>query len=131
MPPGDPHEKLRDVQMPDLDVSRCNLRVDWQTLRRMPLSGGVVFNFKALFTPLTEFRDEPYMPSLILKILNEGKENILKYKGTWHVEHVAKPALEEYERFQIEMVLVERDWEVQTLAEAPFFRGWERKWKTS
>jgi hypothetical protein len=108
-----------------------NLRVDWQTLRRLPLSGAVVFNFKALFTPITEFRNEPYIPSLILKILTEGKENIMKYKGTWHVEHVVKPTLEEYERFQIESELIEKDWQPETLPEAPFFRGWEQKWTTS
>lgn len=61
------------------------LRVDWQTLRRLPLSGAVAFNFKALFTSLTELRDEAYIPSLVLKVLNEGKESILRYKGTWHV----------------------------------------------
>ena len=76
MPPGAPHETFRSQQMPDLELERCYLRVDWQTLRRLPLSGAVVFNFKALFTPVTEFRDEPYVPALVLKILNEGKKNI-------------------------------------------------------
>ena len=56
MPPGDPHEQYREKQDPDLELDRLHLRVDWQTLRRMPLSGGIIFNFKALFTPITEFR---------------------------------------------------------------------------
>ncbi|GJC93337.1 mannosyl transferase [Colletotrichum higginsianum] len=123
--PGFAH---RECQDPDLRPEDVYLRVDWQTLRRLPLSGAVVFNFKALFTPLTEFKDEPYIPSLVLKVLNEGKENIIKYKGTWHVEHVAKPTLRAYEEHQVENGLIERDWDVHTLPEAPFFRGWERKW---
>lgn len=128
MPPGDPHEKYRDFQLPDLTLDRCHLRVDWQTLRRLPLSGAVVFNFKALFTPVTEFRDEPYIPSIILKVLHEGKENLMKYKNTWHVEHVVIPALKEYEKEQIEKGLVPKDWDVHTLDEAPYFPGWEEKW---
>lgn len=58
MPPGDPHEKYREEQDPTHTIDRCHLRVDWQTLRRLPLSGAVVFNFKGLFTPVEEFRGE-------------------------------------------------------------------------
>jgi hypothetical protein len=129
MPPGDPHEKLRDLQDPTHTVDRCRLRVDWQTLRRLPLSGAVVFNFKGLFTPVSEFRDEPYIPSLVLKVLREGKQSILEYKNTWHTEHVVIPALEAYEREQIEKGLMAKDWEHHTLEESPFFPGWEAKWK--
>jgi hypothetical protein len=128
MPPGDPHEAYRESQHASLTLPQCHLRVDWQTLRRLPLSGAVIFNFKALFTPVTDFRDEPYMPSLILKILNEGKESLMKYKNTWHVEHVVKPALEEWCREQVEKGWVKEGWEVETLVESPFFPGWEEKW---
>lgn len=128
MPPGDPHEEYRDFQSSDLTLARAHLRVDWQTLRRLPLSGAIVFNFKAVFTPVEEIRDEPYVPSLILKVLNEGKDSIMKYKNTWHVEHVVKPALEDYEREQIEKKLIEKDWEVRTLDDSPWFPGWREKW---
>ncbi|RMD43609.1 hypothetical protein DV735_g1550, partial [Chaetothyriales sp. CBS 134920] len=95
MPPGDPDEASREFQSADLTAERCHFRVDWQTLRRLPLSASMVFNFKALFTPVQEFRDEPYIPSILLKVLNEGNEAIIKYKNTWHVEHVVKPLLEQ------------------------------------
>ncbi|KAF6818877.1 hypothetical protein CMUS01_11823 [Colletotrichum musicola] len=131
LPVDDPGFAHRQVQDPDLTPVDVHLRVDWQTLRRLPLSGAVVFNFKALFTPLTEMANEPYIPSIVLKVLNEGKENILKYKGTWHVEHIAKPALEEYERRQVETGMIEKNWTPHTLAEAPFFPGWESKWAVS
>lgn len=128
MPPGDPHEILRQQQDPTHDISRANLRVDWQTLRRLPLSGAVVFNFKALFTPVEEFRNEPYVPSVLLKVLREGKKSLMEYKGTWHTEHVVVPALEQYEKEQIEKGLIEVGWEPQTLDEYPYFPGWEEKW---
>ncbi|KAL2064755.1 hypothetical protein VTL71DRAFT_3894 [Oculimacula yallundae] len=134
MPPGHPHLKMRDSQSPEVKIEDCHFRVDWQTLRRLPLSAGVVFNFKALFTPVTEFRDEPYIPALCVKILNEGKKNLMEYKGTWHTEHVVIPELEKYAREQVEKGLVkpeldgQEEWEVATLAESPYFPGWEEKW---
>ncbi|KAH7417247.1 hypothetical protein BKA64DRAFT_294737 [Cadophora sp. MPI-SDFR-AT-0126] len=134
MPPGHPHEALREIQNAELKIEECNLRVDWQTLRRLPLSAGIVFNFKALFTPVTEFRDEPYIPALLLKILKEGKKNLMEYKGTWHTEHVCIPKLEEYAAEQVAKGLVvpemegQEEWNVATLAESPYFPGWEEKW---
>lgn len=131
MPPGDPHAELRARQDPGHSVDDVMFRVDWQTLRRLPLSGAVVFNFKALFTPVREFREESYVPKLLLKVLKEGKRGLMEYKGTWHTEHVVVPALEEWSSEQEERGWVERDWEEQTLAESPFFPGWEEKWMRS
>ncbi|KAK8231770.1 hypothetical protein HDK77DRAFT_398693 [Phyllosticta capitalensis] len=128
MPDGDPHMAYRDIQDPSLDISRINLRVDWQTLRRLPLSGAIVFNFKAVFTPVAKFRHEPYVPSIVLKVVKEGKENLMKYKNTWHTEHVAIPALEAYEKEQVEKGLIPKDWEVHTLEQYPYFPGWEKQW---
>lgn len=101
------------------------MRVDWQTLRRLPLSGAVVFNFKALFTPVSSFKEEPCIPALLLlKILNEGKESIMRYKGVGHVENAVKPALAMYERHQVERGMVKSGWEPRTLDEYPFYPGW-------
>ncbi|EFY89869.1 hypothetical protein MAC_04078 [Metarhizium acridum CQMa 102] len=127
LPADHPDWSNRESQNESLCEEDIYLRVDWQTLRRLPLSGAIVFNFKALYTPLCEFADEPYIPSLVLKILIEGDEAIMKYKGTWHVEHVVKPALVKYEQAQLDMGLIEEGWVVQTLDESPFFPGWKRK----
>jgi Protein of unknown function (DUF3445) len=128
MPPGDPHEKHRFSQDPNLRLSDCYLRVDWQTLRRLPVSGAIVFNFKALFTPISEFRDEPGVPALVAKILKEGKKNLMEYKNTWHVEHVTLPHLELWAKEQEDKGIVERNWKVTTLDDDPWFKGWEEKW---
>ncbi|KAJ5032445.1 uncharacterized protein L3040_009050 [Drepanopeziza brunnea f. sp. 'multigermtubi'] len=134
VPPGHPHEALRETQDPALQIEECRLRVDWQTLRRLPLSAAVVFNFKALFTPVTDLRQEPYIPALLLTILREGKRSLMEYKGTWHTEHVCIPKLEEYAREQVAKGWVvpeiegQDEWNVATLAESPFFPGWEAKW---
>ena len=128
MPPGDPHEIHRLSQNPNLRLSECHFRVDWQTLRRLPLSAAIVFNFKALFTPVTEFRDEPGVPAILAKVLKEGKKNLMEYKSTWHVEHVVLPKMEEWSLEQKAHGLVDKDWEVTTLKDSPWFGGWEDKW---
>ncbi|KAI0477273.1 alpha-1,2-mannosyltransferase [Xylariaceae sp. FL0804] len=135
MPPGDPRSATRaTVQdpallLPDPDSnSRLHLRVDWQTLRRLPLSGAVVFNFKALFTPLSSLRSEPRVPALLLRVLRGGKPELMAYKGTWHVEHAAVPLLERLAGEQEAKGLVEPGWEPRTLDESPWFPGWEDKW---
>ncbi|KAJ7582590.1 hypothetical protein C8J56DRAFT_223647 [Mycena floridula] len=122
-----PEFATRLTQSPELDEGNIYLRVDWQTLRRFPRSRCIVFNFKALFTPLTEFRREPYIPALLLKILREGKKELLQYKGTFHIQHVAIPALERWAAEQEEEGVVPKGWKVRTLDESPFFPGWETK----
>ena len=120
-PPGPLTDALTST--PDPTIDRIHFRVDWQTLRRLPLSGAIVFNFKGLFTPVTEFRTEPYIPSLILKVAREGKENLKEYKHMEHTQACVVPAMEAYEREQVEGGLVERGWEERTLGESPFFPG--------
>ncbi|GLB35130.1 putative IMP dehydrogenase / GMP reductase domain containing protein [Lyophyllum shimeji] len=123
--PGDPHYKLRESQTHELRVEDVCLRVDWQTLRRLPRSRAIVFNFKALFTPVTHFREEPYIPKLVAKILREGRKPILEYKSTRHVEHRLLPALDLWAMEQEEKGWVPKDWKERTLDEDPYFPGWE------
>jgi len=128
MQPDHPHFELRQHQDPNLRLEDIYLRVDWQILRRLPRSQAVVFNYKALFTPLIEFRSEPYIPKLVAKIMREGKPSLMAYKGTWHIEHVVLPALDEWAKEQEEKGDVPKDWNPRTLDEDPFFPGWEKKW---
>ncbi|KAL4886157.1 hypothetical protein BJY04DRAFT_213690 [Aspergillus karnatakaensis] len=110
-------------------IEQCYLRVDWQTLRRLPLSGAIVFNFKAVFTPMVALREEPYVPALLYKQVTEGKRVITEPKVHGHLLPVVLVALERWKGEQVEKGLVERDWEVETLKESPFFPGWEDIWK--
>lgn len=114
----------RTEQKPDLDISEITLRVDHQTLRRLPKSRAIVFNFKPLFTPFTDFREEPFIPELLLKVLTEGKKSLMDYKGTVGVEHKVLPALREWAEEQKVKGWVPQDWKVRTLEEHPFYPGW-------
>jgi hypothetical protein len=110
-------------------VRDVRLRCDAQTLRRLPVSGAVVFNFKALFTPLEELREEPFVPALLGTVLRKGKRELVDYKCEEHVRRVAMEALDAWAAEQIEQGVVPPDWEVGTLDESPFFPGWEGKWR--
>ncbi|KAF2675563.1 hypothetical protein BT63DRAFT_445330 [Microthyrium microscopicum] len=125
--PTEPHPSIDELSMEEAR-SRIHFRVDWQTLRRMPVSGAIAFNFKGLFTPLEQFRLEPYVPALALKILKEGKDDLLVYKGVRRIEKVVVPVLEEFAREQVEKGIVPANWEVQTLNESPFYPGWKEMW---
>ncbi|KAF8636548.1 hypothetical protein AX17_003360 [Amanita inopinata Kibby_2008] len=123
--PGDADWSLRETQSPNLRIEDIFLRVDWQTLRRLPVTRAIVFNFKALFTPVTEFRKEPYIPRLLSKVLKEAKPSFLEYKSCRHIEHVMIPTLAEWAKEQEDKDWVPKDWKERTLNEDPFFPGWE------
>ena len=120
-----PEWKSHIQRDPNLQLSDLYLRVDWQTLRRMPQSRAIAFNFKAVFTPFTSFRQEPYIPKLLLKILTEGKRSIMEYKGTQRIEHKVIPALREWTKEQEEKGWVPKDWQERTLDDDPFYPGWK------
>lgn len=111
------------------DMEDCQLRVDFQTLRRLPLSGAVLFNFKVIFTPFVELRYEPYIPSLMRKQITDGKKELIAKKVPAQISSEVLHLLEEWEREQIETGIVPVDWEVQTLDESPFYPGWEGLWQ--
>lgn len=119
----------RHSETKSISIEQCYLRVDWQTLRRLPLSGAIVFNFKAVFTPMTELRAEPYVPALLYKQVTEGKRVITEPKVHRHLLGVVLGALEAWKGEQVERGVVERDWEEETLAESPFYPGWEDIWR--
>ncbi|KAF5324742.1 hypothetical protein D9611_004510 [Ephemerocybe angulata] len=121
----DPEYMEHKRENPNLRIEDVYLRIDWQTLRRLPQSKAILFNFKALFTPVTQLQEEPYIPQLILKVLKEGPASIKKYKGWSHLEHRLLPALEVYARDQVSRGLVPEGWQERTLDEQPFFPGWQ------
>ncbi|KAF8191266.1 hypothetical protein BJ912DRAFT_1022000 [Pholiota molesta] len=114
----DPKWSERQHQDPSLSIEDIYLRVDWQTLRRLPKSNAIVFNYKQL-------RGEPYIPRLLATVLKEGPEEMLRYKGVHHTIHVVLPALEGWAKEQEKDLGVPEDWTVRTLDEHPFYPGWK------
>jgi hypothetical protein len=113
----------------DVGIDQCWLRCDWQTLRRLPLSGAIVFNFKAIFTPMTELQDEPYIPSLLYKQLTARKPLLTEPKVHKHILPVVLSALQAWKETQIAAGAIPPNWVEETLPESPFYPGWEESWR--
>lgn len=127
--PNSPEYIAHKTLNPNLKVEDIHLRVDWQTLRRLPQSKAIVFNFKALFTPVTQFQDEPFIPQLVAKVLSSGKPAFKEYKGWGCLEHKLLPALNQWAEYQVAKGMIPKGWEERTLEDQPFYPGWRGKYK--
>ncbi|CAK7229524.1 hypothetical protein SBRCBS47491_007276 [Sporothrix bragantina] len=122
-------DETERVDNADVVIDDLHLRCDWQTLRRLPLTGAIVFNFKATFTPVAELRTEPFVPGLLHHVLSEGDPRLITPgKCMTNSREVVLPALKTWTEEQVASGLVPADWEPRTLDDSPFFPGWEAKW---
>lgn len=67
---------------PDLDAADMWFRVEWQTLRRLPLTGGILFTIRTYVEKLSHFmdRDQPLVQD-IAELVNKIPENVAEYKS--------------------------------------------------
>jgi hypothetical protein len=121
-------ENMQENDDAGVTLDKINLRVDFQTLRRLPLSGAIVFNFKVIFTPLEALREEPYIPSLSRKQLGEGNPRLIAKKASPRMKAIAMDALEIWEEEQVQQGMIPKSWVPETLEESPFYPGWEDDW---
>lgn len=67
-----------------VDIDQVRLRVELQTLTRLPKTGAVIFPFKTYMYPLKDIKDEGLGPQLVEAIEGLQKGNapgMFKYKG--------------------------------------------------
>lgn len=112
---------------PDLEESMrltepgsFNVRVERQTLRRLPKSQAIIFTNHPVYYSLDEMKDEPMVPSLLRKILYGGPGDIVKYKNFEFFRDHLSPYLDELIEKQIEKGLITEDQPVKTLPSYPF-----------
>jgi hypothetical protein len=65
-----------------MDAAEMWFRVEWQTLRRLPLTGGILFTIRTYVEKLSDFmeRDEPLVQD-IAELVNKIPENVAQYKS--------------------------------------------------
>lgn len=102
------------------DPGEFNVRVERQTLRRLPKSRAIIFTNHPCFYLLDEMKNEPMVPLLLRKILYEAPQQIIKYKN-WELtrDHLAG-YLDELIEQQIQNGLISREQPVKTLPTYPF-----------
>lgn len=67
---------------PEMDAADMWFRVEWQTLRRLPLTGGILFTIRTYVEKLSDFmeRDQPLVQD-IAELVNKIPENVAQYKS--------------------------------------------------
>ena len=67
---------------PDMDAGDMWFRVEWQTLRRLPITGGIVFTIRTYVEKLSDFmtRDKPLVQD-IAELVNKIPEDVAVYKS--------------------------------------------------
>lgn len=67
---------------PEMDISDMWFRVEWQTLRRLPISGGTLFTIRTYVEKMSDFmlRDYPVVHD-IADLINKIPEDVAQYKS--------------------------------------------------
>lgn len=116
--------KIYDIQpgetMPQVPVEKFVVRVERQTLRRLPKTQAIIFTNHPLFYSVDEMKDEPMVPSLLKNIIMEGPENIVKSKKFETVREQVVPYLDKLIERQINRKIITPGQPVRTLPSYPF-----------
>ncbi|CDR46249.1 CYFA0S22e01728g1_1 [Cyberlindnera fabianii] len=113
---------LKDGEKVDssIDERKFNVRVERQTLRRLPKSKAIIFTNHPVYYSIDEMKDEPLVPSLLKKIMYEGPEKIIKYKSFESFRDHILPYLDSLIKRQIDLGLITEDTPLKTLPTYPF-----------
>ncbi|TID19808.1 hypothetical protein CANINC_003691 [Pichia inconspicua] len=112
--------KARDKVDKDVLPTEFNVRVERQTLRRLPKTKAIIFTNHPVFYSIDEMKDEPLVPSLIRKIIFEAPEGICKYKNFESFRDHILPYLNSLVERQINLGLITEDTPLKTLPTYPF-----------
>ncbi|KAK9344219.1 hypothetical protein V1522DRAFT_185425 [Lipomyces starkeyi] len=104
----------------DTSYSKYNVRVCRQTLRRLPKSQAIIFSNHPIFYSIEEMKDEPFVPSMLKKVVLEGPEKILKYKGFEKCDQHLIPYLDRLIQRQIDLGIIQADDSPRTRPSYPF-----------
>ncbi|KAK6462105.1 hypothetical protein DFJ63DRAFT_286955 [Scheffersomyces coipomensis] len=109
-----------EANMKSTDPKEFNVRVERQTLRRLPKSQAIIFTNHPIFYSIEEMKDEPLIPSLIKKIIYEGPQDIIKYKNFESFRDHISDYLDGLIKRQIDLGLIKEDTPLKTLPTYPF-----------
>jgi hypothetical protein len=102
------------------DAKDFVVRVDRQSLRRLPRSKAIIFTNHPIMYSIDEMKDEPLVPSLMKKILFEGPPDIVKYKNFQVFRDHIEPYLQSLIDRQMDLGIITKDTPVKTLPTYPF-----------
>ncbi|KAJ3723415.1 hypothetical protein FB446DRAFT_665726 [Lentinula raphanica] len=75
-------------ERPLVAAENLRLRTERQTLRRLPLSGAIVFTIRTYLFPVEELAKEPGIPARMASAMRSWPEDVRRYKGNGLYEKV-------------------------------------------
>lgn len=106
--------------VPPIPFEKFTVRIERQTLRRLPKTNAIIFTNHPVFYTIDEMKDEPMIPSILKKVIQEAPEKIINYKNFKVVEPHIIPYLDKLIKRQIDMGLITEDQPVKTIPSYPF-----------
>lgn len=91
----------------DPPIEKINLRVERQTLHRLPRTGGVVFTIRTYQLPITELARHDHVPGKLASAVRSWTEQVGVYKGAYKYRDVLLKYLDDAHDEQIRRGLVE------------------------
>lgn len=122
------YSKLRELSEAEykeyvetIPFENFEIRTERQTLIKLPKTGAVIFANHPVYLNISkDLADVPVVPSIILKMLHESPEKIIKYKHFDLLrDHLQKPLEKLIER-QLELGLITKDTPIRTVPNFPF-----------
>ncbi|KAK9453101.1 hypothetical protein V1511DRAFT_505645 [Dipodascopsis uninucleata] len=104
----------------DIDFTKYNIRVCRQTLRRLPKSQAIIFSNHPIFYSIEEMKDEPFVPSILKKVIYEGPEKILKYKSFEKFDTHLMPYIDSLIQRQYDLGIIKPEDDIRTRPSYPF-----------
>ena len=87
-------------------VDKHHFRSERQTLRRLPISGAIVFTIRTYFEPLRKIAEEPGVPGRLASAIRSWGEDSARYKGREMFGEVVCGFLDGKHREQVERGVV-------------------------
>lgn len=81
------HSDLASMSEP-VDPSLIRLRVERQTLRRLPKTGAIIFTIRVYLTPLEQLVGEPDVPGRLASAIRSWPEDVARYLNSCVAFHV-------------------------------------------
>jgi hypothetical protein len=75
----------------DVDPACVRLRVERQTLRRLPRSGAIVFTIRVYLTTLEQLVQEPDVPGRLASAIRSWPEDVARYVLRWPLAPAFSP----------------------------------------
>lgn len=104
----------------DIAYEDFTVRIERQTLRRLPKSNAIIFTNHPVFYHIEEMKDEPGVPSILRKVVNEAPEKIQDYKNFHAVRGHLGPYLDRLIQRQIDLGIIDENHEIKTAKSYPF-----------